>query len=54
MIFFSPKNCPIFFGPLQIWGRGGRTHRPNLYVIYNLLPLTTIQNMKCLAFLEVF
>ena len=52
---FFPKIVPIFLPPPppRIWGRGGHT-APNLYFIYNLLPLTTMQNMKCLAFLEVF
>ena len=51
---FFFQNCPnFFFGPPE-FGEGVVTHSPNLYFIYNLLPLTTMQNMKCLAFLEVF
>ena len=50
--FFS-KIVPIFFWPPE-FGEGVVTHSPNLYFIYTLLPLTTMQNMKCLAFLEVF
>ena len=53
MIVFFPKLSQFFFGPPE-FGEGVVTHSPNLYFIYTLLPLTTMQNMKCLAFLEVF
>ena len=49
---FFHKIVPI--SPPPQFGEGVVTHRPNLYFIDNLLPLTTMQNMKCLAFLEVF
>ena len=48
---FFPQN---FFGGPPEFGEGVVTHSPNLYFIYTMLPLTTMQNMKCLAFLEVF
>ena len=53
---FFPKIVPIFFcpPPPPEFGEWVVTHSPNLYFIYTLLPLTTMQNMKCLAFLEVF
>ena len=53
MIVFFPKLSQYFFGPPE-FGEGDVTHSPKLYFIYTLLPLTTMQNMKCLAFLEVF
>ena len=52
------QNCSNFFcpppPPPAEFGEGVVTHSPNLYFIYNLLQLTTMQNMKCLSFLEVF
>ena len=38
---FSPKIVPIFFLAPPQFGEGVVTHSPNLYFIYNLLPLTT-------------
>ena len=49
---FFPKLSQFFLAPE--FGEGVVTHSPNLYFIYTLLPLTTMQNMKCPAFLEVF
>ena len=50
---FFFKIAPIFFWPPSNLGKGW-SHTAQIFLIYNLLPLTTMQNMKCLAFLEVF
>ena len=50
---FFPKLYQNIFGPPE-FGVGVVTQCTNLYFFHNLLPSTTIQNMMCRAFLEVF